>query len=278
MQTSILSIRLGTEELFFLLWLLNTPSLPGMGANPFGNWTENDIAAALASAERSLRARRFIRKAHDGQILMDQAVMALIGTCAVPETSLLLTCETPQTGRVVHYFHATRFLAVEHTNPEPGIHLFEALADRNAILHRLETLLGLNEQSAPPASVAHLTLFTLQEATRAAQEGVEKAQAILNRAGMEQKTAQALAETLSQTRRRASLAVIHHLRSDHPHSDGVAILEGPSGLWAFQVEGEEANALVHLWPQSAEEIRARLRELLSPSTFREDSLAASHPV
>lgn len=257
-----LSIRLSAEELVMLLWLLNTPTLPGLGDNPFAGWTEREIAIALASAERSLRARRFISKTSEGQIQMEQVVMALVGTCAAPEVSVVLSCETPERGRFVHYFHATSLLAVEHTNPEPGIHLFEALEGKQAILKRLEALLALSGQSAPPARPGQITLATLQEATRAAQEGAEKAQIVLESQGLDAQTAGALGETLARVRRRSALAVIHGLREKNPRSDGLVILEGPNGLWALQAEGEQPQSPAHIWPQTAVQIRQRLQELL----------------
>lgn len=262
MENPAPSLRLSTEELLFLLWLLNTPSLPGMGANPFGNWTETEIAAALASAERSLRARCFISKTPEGQIQMDQVVMALIGACAVPQFSVCFVGETPQTGRVARYFHVTPFLAVEHTNPEAGIHFFTALPDTQAIFKRLEELLGLDDHPAPSDLAVEVSLIALQEAAQAAQNGEAQAQQVIERCGVEKASAAALATTLTRIRLRATLVFIYNLRGEQPRSDGMAILQGPNGFWLLQTEGEEANSIVHIQPNSSEQIRFHLQEFL----------------
>lgn len=262
-EKPLLSVRLSAEELMLVLWLLNTPTLPGLGESPFAGWTEQEIQAALASAERSLRARRFLSKTPQGEIQMEQVVMALVGTCAAPDISIVLAVETPEAGRVVHYFHATSLMAVEHTNPEPGIHCFDALENLEAVQARLETLLALEAQPSPSASPAQLTLAVLQEATRAAAEGTAATQDVLKRYGLDHNTSTALAATLTQIRRRATLAVIHGLRKEKPHSDGMVILEGPPGLWVLQAEGSEPQSIVHLWPRSAGQCRQYLHQLIA---------------
>lgn len=268
MSNKPLSIRLGTEELMFVLWLLNTPTLPGLGANPFGDLPAEQVAVALASAERSLRARRLVGKAKDGSVQMEQVVMALVGTCAVPERSVVLTCEAPDTGRIVHYFHATELLAVEHSNPEPGVHLFEALPDATAIPGRLGELMHLGQQPAPNAEPAHVTEETLQRATQAARDGPEKALAVLLSVGLEKRTAGELAAALARTRRRSALASVHHLREETPASDGFVVLEGPNGLWAMVTTGDDPTAVVNLWPHSAADVRVRLGELVAGETLK----------
>jgi len=258
-----LSLRLSTEELMLVLWLLNTPTLPGMGDNPFGEWSQEQISAALACAERSLRARQLVNKGEDGRIQMDQVVMALVGTCAVPEFSVVLTSEAPDTGRIVHYFHATHLLAVEHSNPEPGVHLFEALTDASAILKRLEALLQIDQQPAPQANPARITFGLLQDATQAAAKDPEKATALLTNAGVDKETAKELSNALAHVRRRSALASVQHLREANPSSSGFVLLEGPTGFWGMQIDENDAPTKVHIWPQSAKDIRLRLKELIA---------------
>ena len=268
MNKTPLSIRLSTEELMLVLWLLNTPTLPGMWDTPFGEWSPEQVSAALAAAERSLRARRLVSKGGDGRIQMEQVVMALVGTCAVPEFSVVLTSEAPDTGRICHYFHATHLLAVEHSNPEAGVHLFEALADAPAIVERLEALLQLDQQTAPNAKPAQVTLAVLQEATQTAAKDAEKATALLISAGVEKDTARELGNTLARTRRRSALASVQGLREANPFSSGFVLLEGPPGLWAMQMNGDDATSIVAIWPQSARDIRLRLQELVAGRTLQ----------
>jgi hypothetical protein len=267
MNARTLSVRLSTEELMLVLWLLNTPTLPGMGPNPFGDWSAEQIGAALASAERSLRARRLVSKAEDGTIQMDQVVMALVGTCAVPEFSLVLTSEAPDTGRIVHYFHATHLLAVEHSNPEPGVHLFEALSGAEAIVERIGELMQLADQPAPNAKPAQVPFAALEQVTQLVLEDQQKAMTTLLNAGMDERTASELINTLGRVRRRSALASVHHLREATPTSDGFVVLEGPNGLWAMQIIGEESST-VKLWPISAADVRLRVRELVAGEALK----------
>ncbi len=258
-----LYIRLSAEELLLILWLLNTPTLPGMGGTPFAGWTEREIAAALSSAERSLRARRLVSKAPQGNIQMDEVVMALVGTCAVAEFSVVVTSESPESGRWVHYFHATQLMAVEHSNPEPGVHVFEALEEgQDGILRRLGEIIHLDQQTAPSAEAVKTTLDVLRRATEAAQESPEGALQVLLESEIERTTAKSLADSLAQVRRRSAVAAIHPLREEEPRSDGFVILEGPDGFWGMQIQGDDSQAIVRLWPRSALQIRHHLRELV----------------
>lgn len=263
MNQTTLSLRLSTEELVFILWLLNTPALPGMGGNPFGSASEEQIAAALSSAERSLRARRLVSKSEDGKIQMDEVVMALVGTCAVPEFSLVLTSESPEAGRLVHYFHATQFMAVEHSNPEPGIHVFEALEDKKAIAKRIEAMLQLDKQAVPKAKPFETTLDVLQRATQAAMENSGQSLEILVAAGIDKSIAREFNQTLTQVRRRSALAAIHNLRSDSPTSNGFVLLEGNKGIWAMQIMEDDSSAKVQIWPCSISKAQEQIDSLIS---------------
>jgi hypothetical protein len=267
MKKTPLSIRLSTEELMLVLWLLNTPTLPGIGGNPFGGWSPEQISAALDSAERSLRARRLVSKGEGGQLQMEQVVMALVGTCAVPEFSIVLTSEAPDTGRIVHYFHATHLLTVEHSNPEPGVHLFEALPETSMIQERLEALAQIDQQPAPQANPTRLAVGILQETTQAAEKDPQKAAALLTNAGASKETAQELSNALAHVRRRSVFASVQRLRDAHPSSSGFVLLEGPTGFWGMQIEGEDASAIVHIWTQSAKDVRQRLKELIAGETL-----------
>jgi hypothetical protein len=267
MNARTLSVRLSTEELMLVLWLLNTPTLPGMGPNPFGDWSAEQIGAALASAERSLRARRLVSKAEDGTIQMDQVVMALVGTCAVPEFSLVLTSEAPDTGRIVHYFHATHLLAVEHSNPEPGVHLFEALSGAEAIVERIGELMQLADQPAPNAKPAQVPFATLEQVTQLVLEDPQKAMTTLLNAGMDERTASELINTLGCVRRRSALASVRHLREATPASDGFIVLEGPNGLWAMQMV-EDDHPVTKIWAISAADVRIKVKELVSGEVVR----------
>lgn len=83
------------EELIVLLWLMRTPTLPGMGQDPLDGLSGDAAASALAGADSALRARGTIVINEDGQVGLDEGAVVLLGTCAAPDVTILYASMRP---------------------------------------------------------------------------------------------------------------------------------------------------------------------------------------
>lgn len=263
MKASSLSLQLSHEELVLVLWLLNTPTIPGLGSNPFGDLPREQAVAALGSAERSLRARNLLGLTPDGRIQLDQVVVALVGTCAVPDFTMVVIWQPSNGDQVVHFFHATQYMVVEHSNPQVGVHLLQALPS-TLLLQRVASLLHLQEQEAPKGHLSRIREQILRQASElATTSGSERVREFLQESGLSPQTAIAFTTTLTNIVANSVVAAACNLRQREPISDAWVFLEGENGLWSLHTVGENEDPWVELRPCSADDVRIRIADLIT---------------
>ena len=146
-----ISLSFSQEEVVLVLKLLGAESIPGVGQQPFGEVSEDVERHLLASAERTLRARAMI-SIEDDRINIDQVVVALIGTCAVPQYSWLVTRVLQEQPPENRFYHVSPSMFIEHTISGPGIHTFTALARQAQMVERLTQFWQLHSQDVEQQS------------------------------------------------------------------------------------------------------------------------------
>lgn len=165
------SLSFSQEEVVLILKLLGTDSIPGVGQHPFGDVAQDVEQHLLASAERTLRARAMI--SIDGELInIDQLVVALIGTCAVPRFSWLVTRTLPKQLPENRFYHITPSMFVEHIISGPGIHTFTAIATQAQTIERLTNFWQLHGHDG-----AHESLLMPTEAMQTMLEELMFAEA-----------------------------------------------------------------------------------------------------
>jgi len=261
MENEVPVITCSAQEMVFLASLLGADTLLGID-DPFMGWLADEIEEAWQRARTALVERRFIEVQSDGGIVMDIAVAALVGTCAFPEASFILTV-TPAGERTdVRYFHLTGYLAVEQAVVNDGYRL-TALEDAQAVFMRMTGLLGLHNQQATPGTGGALAEERLLQArTLACESGIEAAQSALHQAGLDPDTAAALAKTLAHPVRNGALVALAR-REFTWEVAGLGLLEGQNGLWRLRAFTRGGENWVEATPCDAAEACEAVRQVMN---------------
>jgi hypothetical protein len=254
-------ISLSQEELIYLLMLMKTTSIPGLEAQPMVNLGKEQTNLLLAAAERSLLARGFIHIENGKTVGIDQVILALVGTCAMPEYSVLVSTSFGRSKQQSQFFHAAQKMAVEHTITRPGLHHFIALKKTMDFLPRIKIFLRLSNQPAAPGSSIQLSPDTFQKAGDMAIQSQSDAIALLQTLGIDHQNAERLAVALAGPVSNSSVVAIEFAKSDHPTPKGMALLEGSKGIWSMQFQSQNGSSIVNLVPTSADEVYDKLSEL-----------------
>lgn len=261
MENEALTITCSAQEMVFLASLLGADMVLGVD-DPFTGWLADEIEEAWPRVRAGLAERRFIEVQDDDNVVMDVAVAALVGTCAFPEASFVLTV-TPAGGTAdARYFHLTRHLAVEQTREADGYRL-TALEDGQAVFARITDLLGLQNQPAAPGAAGELLEEHLTQASSLAGEsGGKEAQRVLQQAGLDAGTAAVLAETLAHPVRNAALVALAR-RETAWEVAGLGLLEGQNGLWRLRAFTRHGENWVEAIPCNADEARQAVRQVMN---------------
>lgn len=234
MAAETICLTLGIEELHFLLKLLRADTLPGLPVAP----PPEQEAAGLIAAERSLQARGLLQiNESERRAEIDAVAMALIGTCLIPCLSILVISQRAGQASQTRYYHVGADLTVEHTASVLGLHTFIAAAGPEDFAAPLIRILNL-PQCAGRADLAGCirqeTLMQTRE--QALSADCEIVTASLLTAGLDHKTASALAATLHQPALSVSFTRLSQTDEGRAAVDGFALLEGMDIMWAFSPE------------------------------------------
>lgn len=260
MSTDALTITCSPQELVFLAGLLGADTLVGV-EDPFWGWLAEEVEEAWEKAKVELADRRFIELQPDDQVVMDVTVAALVGACAFPKASFLLTVGASQEA-TTHVLYLAEGIAVEQAQ-EGEQYRLTALDGADAILQRIETLLGLHDQVAPGVPGQALRDESLAQARDKATQGdLEAARAVLEQAGLPAETAAVLTEDLAHSIRDGALVAIAPQEQSWEVA-GLGFLEGKNGLWRLRTFTREETNWVEVIPTSAEEAREAIRRMMN---------------
>lgn len=262
MQT--LSITLTGSEISLLASLLGGDTLLGVD-DPFIGWLAEEIEEEWQLVKASLADRRFIELVSDDEVVMDAAVAALVGTCAFPEASFVVTYTEAGKEPSTQYLHVSDELVVEQLAEEvrAGSYRLTALDDRESILEHTLELLGLDEQRAVAASKGELPRTAIARARSLAAGGEPgTVKAVLREAGLPESAASALGETLLDP---ISNGAFVGLRQEETTWDvaGVGFLEGSNGMWRLRSFTRSEDEWVEVIPSDALEVRETIRDLMN---------------
>ena len=255
-------LRLGHEELALVLWLLKAPSVLGMGSDMFGHLSEAEILVALASADHSLRAKGLLRvDDHAKKVKLSQLALVLVGACALSQLTLSLTHERGEQDKTVCLIHYRHPVFVQHSNPELGVHEFEELRSREAVLRRVRKILDLHSQPEAPGKVARLRSSDWQQASELATQGkASEVSEMLTRAGLDDLSARVISHGLAALESKSIVTLqpgneIHDLQPET-----LLFFEGGGGMWRLQEESD--GGVVVCEPSSASAIARSLNQTI----------------
>jgi hypothetical protein len=252
-----LNLQLGHSELIYLLWLMKTLSLPGIGSKPFGGISGEQVMASLAAAEQSLQARGLIA-VQDTGVRIDQGALILVGSCALAKTSLLVESQTKDAPPVALYFHYHSKAWVRRSLLEQGIHRFELIESPLPDCERLLVEVPSPNGTAPeeftlPKVILDqvLDLFSRHE--------LDEINKVLESAGLSAEVSAALIDTLSNLEQKLFVGVTYHNRSENMSGESIVVLRGPLGYWRLDHQVDTGTVkLIPLNPQMMREIFSRI--------------------
>ena len=134
------TIVLTRDELQMFLHLLGVKALNGQTQVNNAVVSAEEEAIRRNCGEHTLQARGLLTFEDDRHVVLDDGLVALAGTAALPQGTYMLQRVSPDGSRATHYFSRGPDLLVEHTSPKAGIFAFRQIKDVAALQQRIEEL------------------------------------------------------------------------------------------------------------------------------------------
>ncbi|WP_455387529.1 hypothetical protein [Petrachloros mirabilis] len=276
MKLQAFYVQLGREELVVLLKMLHVPTLPGLGENPLDGLTEDQMDIALLTAERALRARGILRSEAENRVALDPVAFALLGTCILPEISILVQSQTMDGHNTVRYYHATSKLSVEHSFPQVGLNSFVGFAELKPMLPRMFEMLHVDTDKIPTCSPGKLRRSSLEQAKKYARANdSSRVDDVLRETGMPAKIRNGFRDSLMRPSRSSSVVRIIY-GGDFAHRkeaevSGFALIQSAGNTWLLTLETDKAGEqLTSVQPVTGSEIKERLKTLAESAKSNAD--------
>lgn len=255
-SNSSLAIAFSQEELFVILAYLKAERLSGLDFNLLHGLDEQQTRLVMGVAERALLARGYFQ-IKDGHLQLTAPVIALVGACAFPEWTAVITQNRPDAPSATYFFHMARKMRVMHTIPLTGIHQFIAVEDAKALAKAALGILALDSQPKITSEGGSIPLDSIEPLSELAGQagGREKALALLEEAGLGGELARQMAITLAAPVANTTFASVHHKRDE---TSGFTVLSGENGLWLI-TPGEDDTAEIQA--VSADEVIEQVRKM-----------------
>jgi hypothetical protein len=246
------SVTLTRDELYVFLALLGLRPVNALPQDMAAGITDDEAAIRFNCGELTLHERGLLTYAAEQRPVLHDFLIALVGTAALPEATLLLQRSQPDGTSTAHIFSRRPGLLVEHSSPRAGIFSFALLEDGAEFANRVQAITEPLVTASPPINKAAGTCYqvdadSVTDFLNRNQIGDRAgAAAALARGGCPQSEANELAFELL-TRPHWIVAGGHTIQQGRPAAGrGLLIVGGDEKYWLF--EGEPANAervLIH---------------------------------
>lgn len=155
--TQQFTIDLTLDELLALLQLMGRTTMNGLPEDPFAGVSRKARAERLNAGLETLLNRGLVEAQSSDSVVIDDSLIALVGSCVLPGASMVLSGSYPDGAADPHLFCATPEIMVEHSLPRPGIHAFTFLPDPAALANRTQWILT---SIAPARAVTDFAITT----------------------------------------------------------------------------------------------------------------------
>lgn len=140
-ESADLAVILSRDEVMVILKLIGAVTLPGLDEEPIPGLTEEQQALALIIAERALRARGLAMMTERGKLLVQAAVLRLVGICALANRSIFVTTVASESGAAMQLIaHPYDSYWVLHTRPSPTLHSFQLVEGTTRLVEMITTI------------------------------------------------------------------------------------------------------------------------------------------
>jgi hypothetical protein len=121
-----IGFRLGTQELLYLLDVLELKTIPSLGPNPLDAVSPEQKKQILAAGFNSLRAKEWIKLSNDTQhpVVIDKLFATPFFICASARKIMTITNQNREQFSQQVFLFKTPEVLVSHRISEPGVHEF----------------------------------------------------------------------------------------------------------------------------------------------------------
>lgn len=245
MARNDLVLTLTRDELLALLQLMGSSTMNGLPENPFAGVTEKERAERLNAGLETLINRELVTVSSSDSVLLDDTLVALVGSCILPGASLVLSGLQPDGSADPHFFNATPEILVEHSSPRLGVHSFAYLPDTAALQARLAAVLSSLSTATESNAFHGLWPDTLVADVFRLARSQDQATAIQNLVKAKWPTDQAEAFVTACTGWTIYTALCAWgLRGEHVEgSDTVVIVSDQQRCWLLEPQGATGDIL-----------------------------------
>ena len=259
------AISFSQEELFGILTYLKVPTLTGLDIRVLAQLPEEQARLVLSVAERALIARGAVVRGPENRFQLETVVLAMVGACATPERSLIVTRNRPGLPTEAYFYHMARQMVVLHTLPMTAIHQFIMLEDQAAVIRSAMSIATLDAtESVIDCPAGQLPEALLPRTRDAAETDAANALQVLAESNLDSRTREQLAQTFANLVSNTTFAYISQQQSPESKAAGFTLLTGRNGAWLLKpLDGHRApEKFVSLQPASQADIEKMLKEIL----------------
>jgi len=257
--SSEFTLTCSTQELFTLASLLGGEMLIGV-PDPFPGWLTEEIEEAMQEARKALAERGHLTLRPDGQVVMDVATAALVGTLVAPQSVVLLTETMPDVTPNQSAFYHRSPLTVFLKNEGNTLSL-SPIEEPDALYEQIVDIWQVGAQKAARAETFSLPESAIQSAREARTAGEAAVQRALQQTGAGTKNARTLARTLSTPHRNGALVAMCP-RENSWETGGLGMLAGENGMWLLRSCTRQQTNWVELDPCSGKKLAEEIQKLL----------------
>jgi len=241
-----MNVLISREELLLVLDLLKAETIWGLDNDPLGKLDEAQRQWAVIWASRALRARQLAQLNEAGELMVHDALLTAVGTCAYAD--IVVSVFHWQAGEEIplRYFgHIRGEDVVAHTRPEDVLHLFTLLPSKEELLSQI--LDFCEYKDVPPADfemrVANQNFVQVRELADARKE--EQAVKLLVDNGAEGETAVAFISTLTNSPRISILQTLKQDGSNTLQKSNFTIIQNDVYIWfVVPIQEKETDTLL----------------------------------
>ncbi len=256
------AFMLSQEEIFFLLSQIKAPGMLGIDPSPLAIFDGNQRLAVMGAARRALQARGLLHVGAEGELLLDPALRTTIDTASFAPRSLSMLHRKAGEEQLQSYIvHHAEPRWVEHHQPATGLHQLTLMNEPPAIQNQLEQLLGLAQQSAPPATGFRIDQAELERMQAAMADDPATLSTAIAAAGADLPSAGLFAELLTTPRVSTIFqTIIRPGEGQEEQTRTITVLQNQHGFWLIQ---SLPSNEVHCLPATADEVRQALASLVA---------------
>jgi hypothetical protein len=247
------SITLGRDELLALLQTLGVNTMNGLPDEPFKGVNEREAVERLNAGAQTLINRGLVTEKKDGTLVIDSALLALVGACVASQATSLLAIRDSEGEPIARYFSATSHILVAQYSPRAGVFQFDYLPDAaalNAAIEREIVQIGFGAHMASAISF-QVSDEALKRIIEEAQAGKSAhAQTDTQRVCKDEKTAQSFVAALAHGSVLTGITAWGLRGGQSQGTDSLIVIVAPEGNWLLQPIHATSNLLVQPASQS----------------------------